>query len=444
MPKPKADPRQADVDDATLIDRLQRDVVSYFETERNPANGLVPDSTKPDSPCSIAAVGLGLASWCCAAHAGQAERKEARQVVLTTLRTFAALPRSHGTQDGAGDRGFFYHFLDMQTGLRHADSELSSIDTAVLVAGALVARQFFDGGDREESEIRRLADELYRGVEWDWMMDGGPTPRMGWKPESGFMPPRWQGYSEGLLLMLLALGSPTHPIPAESYAAFCSTNVWAEQYGHPHLRAGPLFIHQLPHCFVDFRGIQDDYMRPRGSDYFLNSRAAALVQRAYAEENPGGFVGYGEHCWGLTASNGPGPCQRKVKGRKIRFFDYTARGVPGPDKDDPDDGTLAPWAVVASLPFAPDVVLPTLHALVRLGLGSTPCYGFEATFNQTFFDKDSPTKFWMSADTFGLNQGPIVLMVENYRSGLVWRLMRRCDYLRNGLLRAGFTGGWLG
>ncbi len=427
--------------DDELIDTLQRDVLGYFDIERNPANGLVPDSTADNSACSIASVGLALASWCCAVHAGHARRDKARNIVLATLQTFANLSRS----DASCHRGFFYHFLDMQTGRRHQDSELSSIDTALLIAGALVARQFFDQDDSEEFEIRQLADDLYRGVDWQWMHDGGPTPRMGWKPESGFMPPRWLGYSEGLLVMLLAIGSPTHPIPPDSYKAFCESYVWVEQFGHRHLRAGPLFIHQLTHCFVDFRDIADEFMRARGSDYFQNSAAATHVQQGYALSNPGGFVGYGKHCWGLTASNGPGPAKRKIDGRDFQFFDYTARGVsaPGGGKQDPDDGTLSPWAVAASLTFAPGIVLPTLHHFMHLGLGATGGYGFKATFNQTFKDENSPTGFWISADTFGLNQGPIVLMVENYRSGLVWRLMRQCEYLKTALRRAGFRGGWI-
>ena len=426
-----------------VLEDLQREVMKYFDQECNPANGLVSDSTRDGSHCSISAVGLGIAARCCSANAGRTGRAEACGDVLTTLRTFADLPQSDGSEVG-GYRGFFYHFLHMETGLRAGESELSSIDTAVLIAGALVAKQYFDGGGADEAEVRRLADHLYRNVEWDWMMDGGPTPRMGWKPEGGFMPPRWEGYSEGLLLMLLGLGSPTHPLPAESYAAFCSTYKWVEQFGHEHVRAGPLFIHQLPHCFVDFRGIADAFMRPRGLDYFENSRLATLVQQAHAKLNPDDWVGYGEHCWGLTASNGPGPAEREVRGKPRTFFDYTARGVSGGGKADPDDGTLAPWAVAASLPFAPEAVLPTLAHMQSLGVGKSCRYGFESTFNQTFKDEDSPTGFWLSPDTFGLDQGPIVLMVENFQNGLIWHLMRQCDYLRHGLLRAGFTGGWLG
>ena len=436
---------ETDPRDAGLLATLQRDVFEFFRREADPDTGLVPDSTKAGSACSIASVGLGLAAWCVAAHAGLAGRDEASAAVLRVLRTLDALPQTAGS-DAGGHRGFFYHFLDPKTGRRTGGSELSSIDTALLVAGALVAAEFFDAPAGDEAEVRRLAAARYEAVEWDWMMDGGPTPRMGWTPEGGFMAPRWRGYNEGLLLMVLALGSPTHPLPPESYAAFCESYDWVEQYGHAFLRAGPLFIHQLPQCFLDLRGVRDGFMRGKGSDYFLNSRAATRVQRAYAVDNPGGFAGYGPDEWGLTASNGPGPCERTVGGRPLRFYDYTARGVsaPPPGKRDPDDGTLAPWAVAASLPFAPDVVLPALRHLGELGIGATARYGYESTFNRTFADPASPTGFWMSADVFGLNQGPIVLMVENHRSGLVWALTRRSAPVRDGLRRAGFTGGWLG
>jgi hypothetical protein len=252
------------------------------------------------------------------------------------------------------------------------------------------------------------------------------------------LPYRWQGYDEALLLYVLALGSPTYPLPEESYAAWASTYEWKEIYGYEYLYSGPLFTHQLSHLWIDFRGIQDAFMRAHGIDYFENSRRATLVHQQYAIRNPLQFEGYNELCWGITASDGPGWTVRTVKGRERRFFDYTARGAPY----GPDDGTIAPWAVVASLPFAPEIVLPTIKNFERMELGMQEPFGFKATFNQTF-PVEGSDHGWVSPWHFGIDQGPIILMIENYRTGLLWRLIQRCPYIVTGLRRAGFRNGWL-
>jgi hypothetical protein len=298
---------------------------------------------------------------------------------------------------------------------------------------------YFDRDTVAEAEVRRLAEDLYRRADWDWARDGGPTVTHGWKPETGFLPHCYESYDEGLLLYVLGLGSPTHPLPPESFAAFCSTYEWKQLYGRELLYSGPLFTHQLSHLWIDFRGIQDAFMRAHGSDYFENSRQATYVQQAYAVHNPMQWTGYGEHCWGFTACDGPGWTTRKVSGVERQFFDYYARGAPF----GPDDGTVAPWVAVASLPFAPEIVIPTVRHFARLDLGMTRPYGFKPSFNQTFAVPDSPTGWWVSPFHFGIDQGPIVLAVENYRTGLIWNLMRRCPYVVAGLRRAGFTGGWL-
>jgi Uncharacterized protein conserved in bacteria len=239
---------------------------------------------------------------------------------------------------------------------------------------------------------------------------------------------------------MLGLGSPTYPLPPESYTAWCSTYEWRKVYEYEYLYAGPLFTHQFSHVWIDFRGIQDAFMREKQIDYFENSRRATYVQREYAVRNPGDFDGYGDSCWGLTASEGPGPAKLSIRGRDRIFFDYVARGVP----DGPDDGTLAPWAVATSLPFAPDIVVSSLEHLIHgLKLKEGHRYGFKSTFNPTFPDSSGKVFGWMSKWHYGINQGPIALMVENHRSGLLWELMRQCPYLTAGLRRAGFTGGWL-
>jgi len=242
-----------------------------------------------------------------------------------------------------------------------------------------------------------------------------------------------------MLAYILGLGSPTFPLPLESYDAHRSGSKWKRVYDYEYLFAGPLFIHQFSHIWIDFRGIQDAFMREHGSDYFENSRRATYAHREYARRNPNGFKGYNEVCWGLTACEGPGPGELSVDGRKRVFFDYLARGVP----DGPDDGTLAPWAVVASLPFAPEIVLPTLEHFDDIEIGVNHPYGLEATFNPTFPGQDDRQNGWLSPWHYGINQGPIVLMIENHRSELLWRLMKMCPYAVNGLRRAGFRGGWL-
>lgn len=180
-------------------------------------------------------------------------------------------------------------------------------------------------------------------------------------------------------------------------------------------------------------------MREHDSDYFQNSRQATFVQQEYAIRNPMEFVGYGAHCWGFTASDGPGWVTRVVNGVKREFFDYIARGAPF----GPDDGTVSPWVVIASLPFAPEIVIPTASNFARMNLGMTRLYGFKPSFNQSFVVEDSPTGWWVTPHHFGIDQGPVVLMVENYRTGLVWDIMRRCGPIVMGLRKAGFSGGWL-
>jgi hypothetical protein len=420
------------------LGRLQWTTVLYDLHETNPDNGLVRDKTDPAAPCSIAAVGMALATIPVVVERGVVIRKFAAKIARRRLRSLLDLPQGPES-DAAGHKGFFYHFLDIDTGRRVWQCELSTLDSAFLFAGVLTCAAYFDADTADEVEVRRLAEELYRRADWDWARDGGPTLTHGWKPESGFLAHRYQGYDEGLLLYLLGLGSPTHPLPEESYAAYCATYQWKQIHGRELLYSGPLFTHQLSHLWIDFRGLRDAFMRERGSDYFENSRQATFVQQEYAVRNPMQWVGYGEHCWGFTACDGPGWVKRVVGGVERQFFDYIARGAPF----GPDDGTVAPWVVVASLPFAPEIVIPTVRHLAALDLGMTSRYGFKPSFNQTFAVPDSPTGWWVTPYHFGIDQGPVVLAVENYRTGLIWSIMRRSPYLVAGLRRAGFTGGWL-
>ena len=427
-----------------VLEKLQRETFGFFLHETNPANGLVIDKTAPDWPASIAATGLALACYPVSVKRGFMTRAAAVERTLATLRFFWNSPQGP-EPDATGYRGFYYHFLDMQTGRRAWQCELSTVDSTFLLAGALAAALYFDADSAGEAEIRTLGDALYRRADWQWAQNGGATVTHGWNPESGFLLYRWEGYDEALLLYVLALGSPTHPLPEQSYAASATTYRWeqgSEQGdGQGCLYAGPLFTHQMSHVWIDFRGIQDAFMRAKGIDYFENSRRATYAQQRYAIDNPRKFDSYASHCWGITASEGPGPATLKVGGIERQFFDYLARGVPY----GPDDGTLAPWAVVASLPFAPEIVLPTLdYCIYQAKLTEFNAYGFKASFNPSHpGEPGNPYGWWVSPWHFGLNQGPIVLMIENHRSGLLWQLMRSCPYIVGGLRRAGFTGGWL-
>ena len=418
--------------------KLQRDTFSYYVRETNPANGMVPDSTKQGSPASIAAIGLGLAAYPAAVERGYLSRAEAVDRVVTTLRFFRKSPQTAESMS-TGHKGFFYHYLDMATGLRANRSELSTIDSTYVLAGALTCRAFFDLDTDEEREIRELADELYARADWQWALNDGLTIAHAWKPERGFSRYRWEGYSEALILYVLALASPTYPISADSYPAWASTYRWKKLCGYEYLYAGPLFIHQLSHIWLDFRDIQDAFMRARGIDYFENSRRATYAQQQYAIRNPRKLRGYNQHSWGITASDGPGPATRVVDGVTRKFFDYRARGIPF----GPDDGTLAPWGVVASLPFAPEIVLPTIAYLDEKYPYIISKYGFRCSYNPTFSDEGDEGKGWIAQGYYGLDQGPIVMMIENHLSELLWTLMKACPYIVEGLRRAGFAGGWL-
>ena len=423
---------------AHYLDALQREAFAYFVHEANPLNGLIADKTQADSPASIAAVGFALSCYPVGVERGFFSRADAVERTLATLRFFHSSVQS-ADADATGYKGFYYHFIDMISGKRVWNSELSTIDTAILLAGMLTAAQYFSGDDSDEREIRDLAEALYLRVDWNWARNRGVTVTHGWKPKSGFLRYRWQGYDEALVLYMLGLGSPSHPLPPESYVQWTTSYEWRKIDDQELLYAGPLFIHQFSHIWVDFRAIQDLYMRGKGSDYFENSRRATLVQRRYAIANPLRFAGYGEDCWGITASDGPGPATYSIEGTRRRFFGYKARGVPY----GPDDGSIAPWAVAASLPFAPEIVAPALRYFETLKLRENNAYGFKATFNATIGARSRPPRPWISPYHLGINQGPLVLMIENYRSGLIWRLMRGCPHIARGLRRAGFSSGWL-
>jgi hypothetical protein len=436
--------------DAAFVDSLQQRTFSFFWERANPANGLVPDRWPSPSFSSVAAVGFGLSAYPVGVERGWITRAQAGERVLTTLRFLWRAPQGPSPAGTIGHQGLFYHFLDMETGQRFERVELSTIDTALLMAGVLFCSEFFDEPGAVESEIRVLADSLYRRVDWQWLLRPGNRISMGWHPETGYISSEWHGYDEAMILLVLALGSPSHAVPPEVWPTYTSSYRWGTQYGQPHVGFAPLFGHQYSHIFIDFRGIQDAYMRGRGIDYFENSRRATLAQRQYAIENPQGWRGYGENVWGLTASDGPADIERTIDGRIRRFWTYSARGASHTEVR--DDGTLAPTALGGSIAFAPEQTVPALREIrQRYGDGIWGEYGFLDAFNPTFRWTDAalghgrvlPELGWFDTDYLGIDQGPIVLMIENHRSGLVWAHMRRNPHIIRGLRRAGFSGGWL-
>lgn len=405
-------------DTMALLDSLQKATFGFFWYEANPANGLIKDRNTGDSPCSIASLGFGLTSICIAIDHGWVTREAGRERVLTTLRTLYWSPQGTAVDGMTGYKGFFYHFLDMNTAARAWSSELSSIDTALLLAGVVDTKQYFTvAADTQEVAIRELADSIYYRVDWEFMRNLGPALRMGWKPGTGFSGfGNWIGYNEAMIMYILALGSPTYPNPSTVWTTWTNGYSWQTQFGYTYVNFPPLFGHQYSHCWIDFRNIQDAYMRNKGITYFENSRRATLAQRAYCAANPLHRVGYSDTLWGITACDGP--------------TGYAARGAPPAQND---DGTIAPTAFLGSLPFAPDAVLPTFESVDRnLGQYLWVPYGYRDAFNLT--------AGWWDTDVIGIDEGPIVLMIENYRTESVWnRFMQNADVL-TGLTRAGFTG----
>lgn len=440
----------APASDDRFLDDVERRTFNYFWKTTPAENGLTPDRWPSKSASSIAAVGFGLTACCLGVDRGWITRDAGAERVLTTLRFFEGSPQNEDPVEATGFRGFYYHFLEMDTGRRWRRCELSSIDTALLMLGVLACQEYFDQDEPSERAIRGLADSLYRRVEWDWMQPRPPLLAMGWKPEEGgFGRADYDGYNEAMFLYVLALGSPTHPIDADAWEAFTASYKWSDFQNREHVNFSPLFGHQYTACWIDLRGIQDAYMRSKGIDYFENSRRATLAQRDYAIANPAGWRGYGENVWGLTACDGPGPHLAVVDGELRRFSSYRARGASAQRID--DDGTIAPTAAGGSIPFTPTESLAALRTMrQRYGDQLYGRFGFRDAFNPTFTFAEVTTRHgtvsedgWFDNDYLGIDQGPILLMAENHRTGFVWDLLRSSPYLREGLRRAGFRGGWL-
>jgi len=399
-----------------LLDEVQHKAFLYFWNEANPVNGLIKDRSTPTSPCSIASLGFGLSAICVGIDHGWITREDGRARILVSLENLWNQPQGPEAAGRVGYKGLYYHFLDMNTSFRTWNCELSTIDSALLFAGVIDAKQYFDTNDPLDIQVRTLADQIYYRADWDWARNGFQGIMMGWKPGTNFSGfGQWTGYNEAMILYILALGSPTHPVPNSAWSRWTSGYQWQTHYGYSYVNFPPLFGHQYSHCWIDFRFIRDSYMQVKGITYFENSVRATYAQREYCIDNPFNRIGYGEDLWGLTASDDP--------------TGYRAHGAP-PGQN--DDGTITPTAPVSSIPFAPEIAIPCTAYMYDTFYSSLwGPYGFKDAFNLN--------QGWWDTDVIGIDQGPMVVMIENYRTQRVWnRFMQNADVQR-GLTAAGFT-----
>lgn len=425
-----------------FLTRMEKAHFQYFRKYSDAKSGLTMDSSRPKDPMvSIAAVGFSLSAHLIAAQRSYITRAEAQKYVLKTLRTLWSLPQGKEEKGVSGYRGFFYHFLEPKSWTRKgAWVELSSIDTALLMSGVLSCQTYFTDKSAESQEIRQLAKKLFERVEWDWMFQESGYISMGWLPEpgKGFLKSQWSMFCEGPILILLAAGSPTHPVPKEAWPNYLKNYKSDKSYGKERICFAPTYGFQYPQCWIDFRGLQDAATKKWGFDYFENAKRILEAQYNYCLANPMGWRSYGKDCWGLTACDGPGSDKKTYNGKKVEFRGYSARGCP----NDFDDGTIAPTAVAASVPFAPELTIATMKAWREQRPEIWGDCGFKDAFNPSY-EPEKPSG-WVDEAYLGIDQGPIVIMIENYRSALIWDLMKKNDVIRRGLIRSGFSGGWLG
>jgi hypothetical protein len=433
-----------------FADTLERRTFFFFWDLSEPATGLMPDRWPTNSFISVGATGFALTAYPIGAERRWITREQAADRTLRTLEFFWGSRQDTASTGSTGYKGFFYHFLNPGSGTRFENVELSNVDTGLFFAGALFCQSYFDRASSSEQRIRALTDSLFARADWAWMRVRPPLLSLGWGPGEGFLPYDWRGYNETLFMHVLALASPAHAVGPETYRGWVNGYQWGNYQGQEHVGFAPLFGHQYSHVWIDFRGIQDEYMRGKGIDYFENSRRATYAQRSYAASNPSGFKGYSNLVWGLTACDGALDGKVTLHGREREFHSYEARGASF--NRITDDGTLSPCATGGSIAFAPEICLPALMAMRdTYGEHVFRRYGFIDAFNPTLDESTHvqagaivPGIGWFDSDYLGIDQGPMLAMLENWRSGLVWRVMRNNPHLRRGLLAAGFRGGWLG
>jgi len=420
-------------EDEAMLDSIQHKTLMFFLNERHPGWGIVKDRAAGWAPASIASTGFGIASFAMGVERNWMTREEAAKITLDILDFFAGSVQS-ADSSASGYKGFYYHFLRLNTGTRAWRCELSSVDTGLLMMGIIFARNYYNLDNDVEKRIRLQAAIILDRIDWNFMVmpDTGKyanTISMAWTPDHGLHNMGWSGYNEALFLYILAAGSGMENAE-KSYSSWLSSYKWQKPYaGLSHAAFPPLFGHQFSQSFIDFRGIADVYMKEKGIDYFENSRRATYVQRQYAIENPYRWVGYDSLCWGITACDGPGD-QYNFDDRK--FLGYAGRGTSGPEYNYFDDGTIAPYASLSSLPFAPEIVFPTMRAInERYGDSLWGSYGYYDAFN--------PTARWFDNDFVGIDQGPMLIMIENFRTGLIWNYVMKDPIIQKGLNRLGFT-----
>ena len=398
-PKPAS---QFSPEDDQLLDDIERAGCCFFWEQANPQTGLVKDrcnarkaATDNSTVASIAATGFGLTALCIADHRGFIARSEARQRVITTLQFLASKLLNH--------RGFFYHWADINTGDRVWDSEVSSIDTAILLCGILTCRTHF-----RDTDITLLAHQITNRVEWTWLSEDTSLLPHGWLPEMGFLPYRWDYYNEMMMMYLLGLGSPTYPLRPEAWDAWKRTTF--EYDGMRYIGSfAPLFVHQYSQAWFDFRGKRDKY-----ANYFENSKTATEVHRQFCLELGKQFPAYSEDLWGITASD-------SQKG-------YVVWG--GPPAVGPIDGTVVPAAAGGSLPFLPQACMRVMRTIHDRYPRAVSPYGFVDAFN--------PLKSWFDSDVVGIDTGITLLMAENARTGYVWDVFMQNPEAQRGMQLAGF------
>lgn len=388
-----------------FLDMVQERTFRFFENEHSPETGLVRDSALNHEggsdrvPASIAGTGFALTVYPAAVERGWMSRASAYALTVRTLDFFL--------NDAPQRNGFFYHFLSMQTGERVSQSELSPIDTALFLAGALFAAEYFD-----DAKIRELVQKIYERVDFPWMLNGGKNFSLAWSPETGFHKQRWDHFDESLLLYILAIGSPVHPIPAESWHTILRPVGSYREYRL--VQMPPLFVHQFPHIWIDFRNKNDGFM-----DYFQNSVNATLANRAFCMDQAAKFAGYGPDFWGLSASEGPAG--------------YRAYGTP-PGWAAIVDGTIAPTACGSSIVFTPEASIACMEHLYQK-------YGEKLWGRYGFSDAINVQKDWVSDKVLAIDQGPLFLMIENYRSALIWKFMSQSKPIQAALEKIGFKDG---
>ncbi len=379
------------IDNDDFINKLEKDIFIFFLKQTNLQNGLIKDSSRPGAPCSIASCGFGLTALCIGAERSWISQDEAYKRVLKMIITFRdKVPHEHG---------YFYHFIHMKNCKRVWNCEVSSIDTALFFAGALFASEYFKG-----TQVEKIAKELYERVNWPWLAKNGLIS-MGYKPETGMFPYFWNSYNEAMILYALAIGSPTHPLPPDSWKAWKRPIAKYEDYELVYCVTGSLFVYQYSHCWIDFRKLDDN-----GINWFDNSIKATKANRQFCINNQDKYKTYSSNVWGLTASTGP--------------WGYKGYGAkPGHPIH---DGTICPYGALGSIVFTPEISIASTRYLYDTYKNKIYSqYGFIDSFN---IDKN-----WYSKEHIGISMGTGLIMIENYRSGMVWKGFMRNSYIRKWL-----------